>query len=626
MFFKKNRTPETPEVETEALVEVEAPTSEVRMIPAKMVGLGEEFVAVLPVNGDPHAVLETQEAEILRHCADFDSIEDHAARYCTTFMLDSSHRKYIETVLRGLVERRLLLDKAESGNRWPSAGVPPHQAIRHLSTITSDRVETARRCFSSFAENLSRHQRSCDLVVVDNSTVGQNLEGNQAWLRQLNQTHDLDFYYCGPAEKTAFIEEMKREGVPGHVLDFALLGVPEADLAGGSNRNTQLLLFAGLPFFSVDDDVICRIAPSEALEDRLDYDPGLDPTDFEFFTSRDQALSSPASEEVDIVGEHERLIGRELRSLVGGAGGGTRLSLETVDDQLLTALELGRGRVAVTSNGIMGDSGMGLTRYPLYLQDENREALIWSEEDYDAYSGARNVRRCSPGYVLSSSRFLMTTSVSLDSSALLPPFFPVNRNTDGIFGDTLRAFDRYLFTGHLPFAIAHDPPVTREISKEENLHGATSLKSSDFVRYCLKNYEGLHVSDDPRRKMMALGEHLKFMGSLSPSDFREYVRESWVNAVGIRISTLEHSLALYDHQPPFWAEDIYRYVDRLRQSLREVDEPNLERLGEGVAVSETPAFLRLLIERFGELLVYWPDIVSKAQERRERMGTFARRV
>ncbi len=606
--------------------EVEPAAGEFRMIPAKMFVLGEDSVAVLPVNGDPHTVLDTQEAEILRYCAAFDSIEGHAASYCTSFMLESSHRSYIESVLEGLAEKGLLLDTAELGERWPSSATATPLTIQTFSTVTADRVESARRCLASFSENLKRHDRSCDMVVVDNSRQGPNLEANEGWLRELSQSHDLSFYYCGPGERASFIAEMKGEGLPEHLLRFALLGVPEAESAAGANRNTQLLLFAGQPFFSADDDVICRIAPSDDFEDRLEYDPGLDPTDFQFFADREEALNAAVSEDVDILGEHGKLLGRELRFLAQSGGALPPLSLEPVDDHLLTALELGRGVVAVTSNGILGDSGMGLTKYPLYLREENREALIWSEEDYESFSSSRNVRRCSSRYVLSSSRFLMSTSVSWDNSLLLPPFFPVNRNSDGIFADTLKAFDRYLFIGHLPFAIAHDPPGRREISREENLEGATSLRASDFLRFCLGNYDAVHVAEDPGKKLMALGEHLKFMGTLSPSDFGAYVRESWVTNVSIRIAALEQSLALYAHEPSYWAEDIYRYIEGLRQSLKKLEKPLVEQKGAGVAPTEDPAFLRLLISTFGELLVYWPDIVSKARDRRKERGAFAKRI
>ena len=126
--------------------------------------------------------------------------------------------------------------------------------------------------------------------------------------------------------------------------------------------------------------------------------------------------------------------------------------------------------------------------------------------------------------------------------------------------------------------------------------------------------------------MIALGRHMAFMGSLSASDFGDLVRESWAQAVGARISFLERSLSLYDEQPSYWADDIYEYMDGLKQSLKKTDRPVLEEGREAGPQSEHPKFLRQLIMQFGELLVLWPDIWTRARSRREEMGSFAKRV
>jgi hypothetical protein len=341
-----------------------------------------------------------------------------------------------------------------------------------------------------------------------------------------------------------------------------------------------------------------------------------DPTDFWFFPDRDSAFGAARFSDEDPWAQHERLLGRDLASCVADHAG--NVDLDSASSRLLTTLESGEGRVRATMSGIVGDSGMGAPTYYLILRGISHERLVSSEAGYDVLRTTRDVLRVAPRWTITDGSLFMTTSVGLDNSALLPPFFPVQRNEDGVFGVTLRSCFEQGFIGYLPCAIQHDPREHRAFGAQDLYQKQSQLWTADVVLHCLVSHTHGLATREPAQRLRALGRHLQDFGTLKPRDFEEFLRVQRWRQLSASVSHLEDSLALYHDAPAGWTDDVHRCIDEAHECLKRQDDVAPADLLPGRDAEEARALVQRLLSRFGELLEHWPDIHEAARTLRGR--------
>jgi hypothetical protein len=167
-------------------------------------------------------------------------------------------------------------------------------------------------------------------------------------LRGISDRFNTRIRYGGRKKKSRFAAALAAESaVPPEIIRFALFGDERCTRSTGANRNALLLDAAGSLVLAVDDDTLCRIAPAPGSEAGLSFFSGYDPSEFWFFPDRGGATESVSFAGIDVLGCHEALLG----SAVDGLGGLAETS----------------GRVVMTLNALVGDSGMASPRYYLTL-------------------------------------------------------------------------------------------------------------------------------------------------------------------------------------------------------------------------------------------------------------------
>src|SRR6185436_21152034 len=93
------------------------------------------------------------------------------------------------------------------------------------------------------------------------------------------------------------------------LIEFALLDPFGIGYHPGANRNALLLHNVGRPFFCADDDTICRPASFGNDPRAIGLSDAFDPTSiwpYEDFTNLERSMRFAP---VDILGEHERILG-----------------------------------------------------------------------------------------------------------------------------------------------------------------------------------------------------------------------------------------------------------------------------------------------------------------------------
>ena len=107
----------------------------------------------------------------------------------------------------------------------------------------------------------------------------------------------------------------------------------------------------------------------------------------------------------------------------------------------------------------------------------------------------------------------MTTFFGLDNRVLLPPFFPVQRNSDGIFGLMLQK-STWHGTAFLPSVLLHAPPP-RTFAARCDLDGCRRLAARDVSSPVSSGSMPTRACHDEARSFGS-DDYLQWLGSLKP--------------------------------------------------------------------------------------------------------------
>jgi hypothetical protein len=450
-------------------------------------------------------------------------------------------------------------------------------------------------CLESYLENCVSHGRSPEFVVMDDSRSAGSVDLTKIALRQLARRFDRPVRYAARRQRDRFADTLAAEsGVSPEIIRFAMFGDERCALSTGANRNCLLLDTLGSLTLAVDDDTLCRIASAPDPKDGVAFFPGYEPTEFWFFSSRDRAIQSATFVDVDVLACHEALLGRALADLGGPA----------------TA----SGAVTMTLNGLLGDSGMTSPRYYLTLTSASRDRLVASPEAYRSAFQSREILRCARQPTITAGPFCMTTFLGLDNRLLLPPFFPVQRNSDGIFGHVARKCLDGSHVAFLPWALLHAPEPPRVFRPDDLWSDVAAVRIADIIIAGVLGHEPRTGNVATAMRLVDIGKHLRSLGSLSESDFEEYLL-SVQNFCNFGFITALHSqLQTYGTSPGFWAEDVSRMIKLIsaepsppQDGLVPLDLRNSRDEQEAGNLGQE------LVRKFGELLEAWPALVGAAE-------------
>jgi hypothetical protein len=452
-------------------------------------------------------------------------------------------------------------------------------------------------CLESYLENCRRHDRAPEFVVTDDSPEPDVQDGTRTALGFLKHRFGAHIRYAGRRERIHFAEALAgASAVPVDVVRFGLFGDDRCALSTGANRNSLLLDTLDGLVLSVDDDTRCQIAAAPDSGDEPVLFAGYDPTELWFFGDGASATESLPLVDIDVLRGHEALLG----CAVADVGGPAQAS----------------GRVAITMHGLVGDSGMGSPRYYLSLTGPSRERLVASLDAYQSAFRSRAILRTVRRPTFSAGPFCMTTFFGLDNRLLLPPFFPVQRNADGIFGLVLHKCVEGSHVAFLPSVLLHAPAAPRVFEPDAIWTDARSVRMADIVIDCVFAHDvgGTDLSDATR--FAHLGRHLQWLGSLTLPDFEAHVRSLQQYRTMAFITALESLVQTHAALPAFWSEDVKRMMAEMSKSAGSADYLVPRDLLAGREAGEARRLSQELVTRFGELLEAWPTIVAAARRLR----------
>ena len=482
---------------------------------------------------------------------------------------------------------------------------------------TCDRPAALRRCVSTLLSNLARYGRSPRILIADGSVTRDSPVDNQDVAASFKGKYSASVALIGHEERGHLISELVSAGLEEGVVQFALGGVPDLSIGCfGANRNFLLLMTSGEEFVSVDDDTELSFASasefqrSSAAEDsvkHVDLGPFMQ---VRAYRDREFLQESVEFGQLDFIGAYESILGARVSEFCPPFG--ERAIVAGTADSPAES-----GRVVLTLSGLAGDCGWGTPSQYLFLSKESLEELTSSNEVYLESITSRDLVQLATTVTLSQrTDYLMATAFAADNRTMLPPFIPVGRGEDSVFGRVVQNTQQDVWFGHLPHAIFHGPVGRRRFARGEIIRSAATTDLSSLMCAMVEQATVKQFPTPGRDvpgSLRELGRSLSAFGGMSIKAFQECIRECRTRLSQSRLAFLEARLGSAGGLAPSYVADLTTYIGRLREGDKREEAGIPMEILYGREIDDALYWTRKVIATYGELLSVWPDIVDLAQ-------------
>ncbi len=158
---------------------------------------------------------------------------------------------------------------------------------------------------------------------------------------------------------------------------------------------------------------------------------------------------------------------------------------------------------------------------------------------------------------------LITACFGADHRSILPPFVPVGRGSDVIFGQLLKKIQPQASFGHLPWATLHLPLENRRFWKGEILRSAPSTDVRGMFCALLS---GLSTNDSGEPALRAISRALIEMGSQPLPEFKALLVECRSASAKNEAAILEQRLQSLNLPTRSCAQDLEAYIRSLKEN------------------------------------------------------------
>jgi hypothetical protein len=539
-------------------------------------------------------------------CQNFRTLPEHSAYICKALQLPEQESKRIAKYLQDLIRKNLLFTEDDFYTQIR----PTHRKPRPISSIaiiTANRVEPCMRALRGLADNVLEHSRTVTFRLMDDSLSPETQARYRDELVSYSGKLGLSLRYAGRLEKELYISQLAKLGIEPGTARFALLGEDNDGLGTfGANRNCVLLDTVGECVLNIDDDVVCRSILHPHDSSQLRICGHLFPRDMWFFRERQEVLDQLPWNSVDILREHEQLLGESVGDLLLRYRTGSTVELEDTCNHLLMEVLSGDATVSITMGGVAGDSGGHSALLLLNSLGTTKANLLTSRSAYDTAMSSREVLSVAKGYTISHGTFCHTLNIGLDNCDVLPPFFPIARGEDVTFGFTAMHCFSGCFSGHLPVALLHDAELGRVY---DNI---PKCRMNHLIGFLISSCQ-VPRGTDRSQALRLTGRFLQELATASDKEFWDQTFRFAATNQANWLRSYSMLLSAFDDYPPHWRKDMQDchsgWAALLEDPFFGIPVEYRERYPLDAAKNKT----RDIVMKTGKLLCAWPEMLAAAQ-------------
>lgn len=531
--------------------------------------LPEQRVLIRGKHSGKHIIVTNDVAYSLRLCREFRTLPEHMQHLAQEIPELQDEPEDIRQVLDSIRQAGLMLSASgKARSIKPAAGFQPAEPDLCYCVLTCDRTGALSRLLDSMATN-HRFRDQNTYYVIDDSRQQDNRDKNQATCEDFSAAHGVKLQYFGAKEQDQVLNQLKAR-LPEHVtgIDFLLRRYQQNPTlpSYGRTRNWGLLLGAGRKLVLIDDDILFQRVKPTAPEQGLAITSG--PRTANFFSADkewqkllDTRHSDPSR------GSFSQALGATLAQALPLIGNGSlpQNSFRDLHPADFTQVDAD-SRILLTSCGYAGDPGTTSNVWIYQLPANYRQQLLTSAQEYRYHITARNAWLGSFTHSFRNQCSLMSPLTGIDSSQLMPPYFPLLRNEDLLFGSMLH----YLHPNGLfldnPWAVPHLPAEHRQWEKDLALT-PQSYGLLDFSSDALVLNAASPSVDSASERLLACANFFSSLSQLSDKTLDEQIAEQTLGLRTTQIIRLSKVLEESKEAPAFWTQDLQRIIQAGEQSL-----------------------------------------------------------
>jgi hypothetical protein len=564
-----------------------------------------------PRNGR-QAVLTPDVYGALLGCRRFHTLADHARRLTALNPALAGQEAEVLDVLRSVQADGLMLAADIYPVTLKPASPPKYHVDKPVvAVLTWERPEALDRCLASLAERVNA-ETVARFVIIDDSRSETARSANRARTEAFAESAGAPVLYLGAEEQRGFMEAIIRQ-IPALESQVRFLLDRERwaeHWTSGLARTVSLLISVGQRLVVFDDDVVCEVYEPE-------HAGGVGFAENErearFYGDRSDWQEERAEAGLDPVLRHLRVLGSSLDDALAALGV-PDLSPQDFSGADLETLERLRpdSRVLVSECGSMGDAGTANLNWIAALEGSSLERLL---SDPDTVEHALTTRNCWVGqrrhHFLP--RAYMSQCTGLDNRSLLPPYTPVLRGEDQLFGSMVHFIHPHAVVADQAWAVAHLPVPERRWSEEEQRFDT----SQPFQNFALAAMSGDRGHSRAREPLKRLGHLARVFDDLSDTDTAELRRDyarSQVEARATDFRDLTQALEAAGDAPERWQRFLEEALERLNLELVENPEDGpIRGYPPGQEGDALLAWWQGYWRDFGQALRAWPAIRQAAK-------------
>lgn len=567
-------------------------------------------VLLIDKYGDGQLLAAPAVAQAMRSCRVFRTIDEHVEVLTSTIPQLAGQHADVRNVLNMVGDAGLLVS-AESVCERINAEVaaPVDLPPTRVFVITCDRPRAVERLLESMlhAGNLTRHE---ELFLIDDSRSPENARQNRELAEKFNVTCPRNMHYVGATEQKLLMDKLISE-LPGHEAGIRFLvdrGRWSEQVSHGLARNLCLLLSVGRRAIVLDDDVICAAVESPHKTGSLQF--GDLPRQVEFYQSEQDILQRTSRADFDPLSGLAECLGLSIGQAMAKLSGEplTPAMLHGASSAYLSQWTA-ESPVLVTQSGTMGDPGTVGTEW-IYTLDANSARRL--SQHPGGLEGALSTRHYWMGQPrpMFSKLSVISQATGLDNSHLLPPYFPVFRGEDYLFGSMTEYMHPQSAVLEYDWSVPHFPLEQRSSEAQPAPQdGRGKINPSKFVTDRTRYEPG--VTAETRLKNLAV--IARELSEMTDRGLLSLYRTEVAENQGTELARLSAYLQDGSIRPPAWQDWLQQSINNISTSMQNPAAiTDMKFLPDGATAGEVLAEFRNLAGDYALALSAWADIRQAA--------------
>ena len=481
---------------------------------------------------------------------------------------------------------------------------------------TADRPQLLERCLWSLTRQLDKDGAPVRVIVVDASKDSRNESLARTAAASIRRATGHTIAFIGRDEKLE-LRRILRTLCDDSLLEFAFR--PGAS----GNRNIALLLTTGENVLFVDDDIVCDVWRPRTFRRAITLGGHVELRDIAFYRRRDDVCKRLLRARISLLNGHEAVLGRTVRSLA--TGNDLVVDARRACPHLRGAAQGVRpAQVRMTLTGIAGDAGVTYPDRFLFSKGTWKTVLAGSRRTFDTAFRSREICKVANRYVIMHEVSCMGGCLGLANSSIAPPFLPVGRNEDGLFGATLCAMDAHAVGCHIPYAVLH-ASARSATYRGERFPSTSETRVADLLISLVMSWTSKLHGEDPSGRLGRLGERLQRTAALRKADFIGVTSLATLRTRERELALIDSALADFEDLPAYWQRDLLLYRTLLLKNAHKASFLLPLEFHGARPLSAGYDELREFVKSAGRLYMAWPALWRKAKTKlasfRGRLGT-----